>query len=238
MGTHHRPRIIRFMLSATTAAIILATALVPLSSLGSEAKGNAQHGHAQRQEHAQHQATERGQETGNQHPQVASAGTKGHTKKKKNKGSHRSGHGHPGTIFNPPSPTAPSGHSYTETRTFEEDCIAWPDTGDSCSVDLVEFSRPAPVQIEAVPTLPCGRATVSAVGWITGTGDTHSLERQDLPSGVSTGVLDLGTVKSFSVQVYITNFEGCGPIQRTRWDHTLAVTYSYTSPEYLPVLTP
>jgi hypothetical protein len=222
MGAHRRSRIVRFMLTATTAAIILATALGPINSPGSAAKGNAHHGHAQHQEHVQH-------------PQVASASNKRHTKNTK-KGRRR--HDQPGTIFNPPSPTAPSGHSYTETRTFEEDCIAWPDTGDSCSVDLVEFSRPAPVQIEAVPTLPCGRATVSAVGWITGTGDTHSLERQDIPSGVSTGVLDLGTVKSFSVQVYITNFEGCGPIQRTRWDHTLAVTYSYTSPDYLPVLTP
>ncbi len=120
MGAHRRSRIVRLMLSATTAAIILATALGPIVSPGSAAKGTARHGHAQ------HQATERG--TGNQHPQVASASTKRHTKNKK-KGSHRSGHGHPGTIFNPPSPTAPSGHSYTETRTFTGACIAYPDPG-------------------------------------------------------------------------------------------------------------
>jgi hypothetical protein len=233
VGAQGKSRIVRLILGVTTAAIMLATAMVPIVSPGSAAKGNARHGHAL------HQTTQGGQATGNHHPQVEGASNKRGTKKK-NKGSHRSGQ--PTSPFNPPSPTAPTRHDYTETRTFTADCIAYPEpTGDICSVDLVEFIHSTPLQIEAIPTLPCGRATVSATGWITGRGDTQVLARQDIPSGVSTGVIDLGTVKSFSVGMRMTNFEGCGPIfpfPRTGWQHTMSVTYSYTSPTYLPVLTP
>jgi hypothetical protein len=229
------------MLSATTAAIILATAMGPIVSPGSEARGNARHGHAQ------HQATERGTGPGSQHPQVASAGTKGHTKQKK-KGSHRSGHGHSGTVFNPTSPTAPHGPYYTQTLTFTNHCIAyegWGPGGPDVDCGLFGESIPplTPVQVEVIATLPCGTATV----WITTLDGQPLATRQGLQSGVSSGVIDLGVVTNFEIGVQLSTFEGCGPIPRTGFPYTLTATTLVTTlgPPYpgtpstpVPVLTP
>jgi hypothetical protein len=239
MGAQRRSRIVELMVHATLAVVILATALLPLISPGIEAKGNTRHGHSQ------HQATERanGTGTGSQHPQVASAGTKRHTNKKK-KGGHRSGHGHPGTIFNPPSPTAPSRFTTTETFTLSSQptCIPHPDPPSALCSDWMWYhlNGPTPVQIEVIPHLPCGTGTVWIVPLDNDMYPSSQVlaSRQDIPSGSSSGVIDLGTVGSIVIAWGLSNYEGCGPIPRTGSPFTMSATVMVTTPTPGSVLTP
>ena len=115
----------------------------------------------------------------------------------------------------PHGPTAPTVRFTTETEEFTNQCIAYPEPRypppwqEVCSNTPYQFNEPTPVQIEVIPTLPCGTGKV----WITTLRDGQPLaSRQGLQSGVSTGVIDLGPVKDFEILWQLSTFEGCGPI--------------------------
>src|SRR4051794_18659120 len=121
MAAHGMSRIVRFVLSALTAALLLATAVAPFASPGIEARGKERRGPGQRQEQVHRQAKARGKtKQGERH--VASASKQRNKRKGTRIGNPRKD-AHP--RHDPPAPI--TDNVVTIPPTLEESAPGLPD---------------------------------------------------------------------------------------------------------------
>jgi hypothetical protein len=236
MAAPRMSRIVRLVLSALTAVVILATAAAPFVSPGSEARGKERHGHGHRQEQVQRQSKERG--TAKARKQQVESASKKRSKRNTRKGNRI---GNPSAGANPShsasNPNLPSADDAAIPPTLEESAPGLPDgyntlyrtrtfqLSPDCAIGeknmfcprVLEqtFAQPTPVQVEVIAPAPCGNALISVVTRDEATGYFYSLAAVQSFQGGSTGVLDLGTVKNYYIDYSDFDYDDCGPVSMT-----------------------
>jgi hypothetical protein len=265
MAAPRMSRIVRLVLSALTAVIILATAAAPFVSPGIEARSKERRGHGHRHEQVQGQAKERGKAQKGK-PQLASASKKRNTRKGNRIGNPRVGSNPSLSASNPNLPSADDAaipptldesapglpddyNTLYRTRTFQlsPDCLAFPFDSPSSDVPMVQcpnllqqtFAQPTPVQIELIAPVPCGQGVIviTTVDDTTGhmTGVLAFIE--DFRGG-STGVVNLGSVKNYVIDFVIKDYDGCGPTSPNGTPYTTSMTIRETTPNRNVILNP